>query len=279
VDRILVAKKKQYIFHPLSLVWFIRKIRREKFDLAFDASNESNFSLNNSFLVYLSGAKFRIGYSKPQSRLFLNLEVPPSKVCRHASEMHLDLLRFLVGDIPSEPLKVEIDPQRMIEAEKYLKEKGIEPGDFLVGMHFGGRGEKRWQVNNFQDLADWITNTFDAKVIFLWGPEEKNVVNKLHPKTGKQMVADLLPLPALSALIQRCNIFISPDTGAMHLSAAVGTPTLALFLNSDPVMFGPVGEKNRVIKSDNRTITIEMVKDVFGEMVQLQMHSLMKQKT
>ena len=276
VDRILVAKKKQYIFHPLSLIWFIRKIRCEKFDLAFDASNESNFSLNNSFLVYLSGAKFRIGYLKPQSRLFLNLEVPPSKVCRHASEMHLDLLRYLVGDVPLEPLHVEIDPQRKIEVEKYLKEKGIGPGDFLVGMHIGGRGEKRWQVENFQDLADWITDSFGVRVIFLWGPEEKNIVNKLHPMAGKQIVADLLPLPALSALIKRCNIFISPDTGAMHLSAAVGTPTLALFLNSDPVMFGPMGDKNRIIKSDNGTISVEKVKDVFRETVQSQMHEQMK---
>lgn len=268
VDRILVAKKKQYIFHPLSLIWFIRRIRCEKFDLVFDASNESNFSLNNSFLVYLSGAQFRIGYSKPQSQLFLNLEVPPSQVCRHASEMHLDLLRYLVGDVPSEPLKVEIDPQRKIEAVRYLKEKGIEPGDFLVGMHIGGRGEKRWQVENFQKTADWITDSFDAKVIFLWGPEEKNIVNKLRPKPGKQIVADLLPLPLLSALIKRCDIFISSDTGTMHLSAAVGTPTLALFLNSDPVRFGPQGERNRIIRSDNGTISVEKVKVVFRETIQ-----------
>jgi len=87
---------------------------------------------------------------------------------------------------------------------------------------------------------------------------------------------DLLPLPALSALIKRCNIFISPDTGAMHLSAAVGTPTLALFLNSDPVMFGPMGDKNRIIKSDNGTISVEKVKDVFRETVQSQMHEQMK---
>ena len=278
VDRILVAKKKQYIFHPLSLVWFIRKIRKEKFDLAFDASNESNFSLNNSFLVYLSGARFRIGYLKPESHLFLNLEVPPSSSARHASEMHLDLLRYLVGDVPSEPLKVEIDPQRMIEVENYLKTRGVGPGDFLVGMHIGGRGEKRWQVENFQKTADWITDSFDAKVIFLWGPEEKSTIKQIHPKEN-QIISELFPLPTLSALIKRCNIFISPDTGAMHLSVAVGTPMLALFLNSDPVMFGPAGDKNRIIKSDNGIISVEKVKDVFGDMMQLQMHSLMKQGT
>ena len=135
VDRILVAKKRQYIFHPLSLVFFIRGIRRQRFDLAIDASDENNFSLNNSFLVLLSGARYRIGYKKPKSGLFLNLEVPPSGSRKHASEMHLDLLRHLVGDFSSNGLKVEVDPDQKAAMEKYLRERGVEADDFLVGMH------------------------------------------------------------------------------------------------------------------------------------------------
>jgi len=269
VDRILIAKKKQYIFHPLSLVWFIRKIRKEKFDLAFDASDESNFSFNNTFLVYLSRARYRIGYQKPQSHLFLNLEVTPSGINKHASELHLDLLRYLAGNLPSEELSVEIDPSKRDEIEKFLKEKGVEPGDFLVGMHIGGRGEKRWHVENFQKLADWIMDSFDAKVIFLWGPEEKSIIKQIHPKR-KQIISELFHLPALSALIKRCNIIISPDTGAMHLSAAVGTPTLALFLNSDPIKYGPRGEIHRTVQATNGEISIVTVRNVFQEMIHSQ---------
>jgi ADP-heptose:LPS heptosyltransferase len=269
VDRILVAKKKQYIFHPLSLVWFIRKIRKEKFDLAFDASDESNFSFNNTFLVYLSRARYRIGYQKPQSHLFLNLEVTPSGINKHASELHLDLLRYLAGNLPSEGLSIEIDPQRSVEIEKYLKEKGVEGGDFLVGMHIGGRDEKRWQTENFQKLADWITDSFDAKVIFLWGPEEKGAIKQIHPK-GNQVISELFPLPALSVLIKRCNIIISPDTGTMHLSTAVGTPTLALFLNSDPIKYGPRGERHRTVQATDGEISIVTVRNVFQEMIHSQ---------
>jgi ADP-heptose:LPS heptosyltransferase len=269
LDRILVAKKKQYIFHPLSLIWFIRKIRKEEFDLAFDASDENNFSFNNTFLVYLSRARYRIGYQKPQSHLFLNLEVVPSDINQHASEMHLDLLRYLAGNLPSEELSVEIDPQRGVEIEKYLKEKGVDAGDFLVGMHIGGRGEKRWQAENFQRLADWITDSFDTKVIFLWGPEEKAIVKQIYPRE-KQIISELFPLPTLSALIKRCNIVISPDTGAMHLSAAVGTPTLALFLNSDSIKYGPRGERHRIVQSTNEEISLESVKNVFQEMIHSQ---------
>jgi len=270
VDGILVAKKRQYIFHPLSLLFFIRKIRKSKFDLAIDASDEKNFSLNNSFLVLLSGAGVRIGYKKPKSDLFLNLEVSPSPVSKHASEMHLDLLRHLVGDFQANGLKVEVNPDKKAVVEEYLKEKGVGTGDFLIGMHIGGRGKKGWQVENFQKLADWITDSFGAKVVFVWGPEEKKTIQRICARSSDQIVSDLFPLPVLSALIERCNLFIAPDTGAMHLSVAAGTPTLALFLDSDPIKFGPKGEIHRILKASGGTISVESVKNVFQEMVKSQ---------
>lgn len=270
VDRILVAKKRQYIFHPLSLVLFIRRIRRQKFDLTIDASDENNFSLNNSFLVYLSGARYRIGYQKPKSHLFLSLEVPAPSTNKHASEMHLDLLRYLVGDFQSDGLKIEVDPDRTTEASEYLNANGVENGDFLVGMHIGGRSAKRWPVENFQELADWITNSWGAKVIFFWGPEERRHIQNIKAKSGEQIVSRLFDLPLLSALIGRCNLFISPDTGAMHLSVALGTPTLALFLDSDPVKFGPKGRMHRIVQASDGEISVDAVKNVFGEMIKSQ---------
>jgi heptosyltransferase-3 len=269
VDQIFVAKKRQYIFHPLSLVFFIRKIRKQKFDLAFDASDENSFSLNNSFLAYLSGAKYRIGYKKPNSDLFLNLEVPSLPIRRHASEMHLDLLRFLVGDFKPDDLKIEVDPEKRLSVEEYLNQKGIGFDDFLVGINLGGRGKKRWDLDNFTHLADWLTGDFDAKVIFIWGPEEKKMVKGWTLKDeNKQILSDLFPLPVLAALIERCNLFISVDTGAMHLSTAVGTPTLALFLDSDPIKFGPQGKAHRIICSANGKISVETVEKAAKEMVE-----------
>jgi len=269
VDEILVAKKRQYIFHPLSLAFFIRKIRRQKFDLAIDASDENNFSLNNSFLVLLSGARVGIGYKKPKSNLFLNLEALPSPIRRHASEMYLDLLRHLVGDFQSDDLNIEVDPDKKAVVEKYLKEKGVGADDFLVGMHIGGRGRKRWEVENFQKLAGWITDSFPAKVIFIWGPEERKAIQKIGAKGKDQIVSELFPLPVVSALIERCNLFISPDTGAMHIAVAVGTPTLALFLDSDPIKFGPKGKMHQTIQACDGVISFETVKNAFQEMIKL----------
>jgi ADP-heptose:LPS heptosyltransferase len=268
VDRILVAKKRQYIFHPLSLIFFIRKIRRQRFDLAIDASDEKSFSFNNSFLILLSAARYRIGYAGPRKDLFLNLQVPPSTTKRHASEMHLDILRYLVGDVQSNGLRVEIDAEQKVQAESFLSEKGVLPEDFLIGMHVGGRLGKRWPLENFRELAEWLTRTFVAKVIIFWGPEERKVIRLFKKAGSNQIVSRLLPLPVLAALIARCNLFISPDTGAMHLSVAVGTPTLALFLDSDHVKFGPLGEKHKILTTSNGTIPVQTVKNTFVEMAQ-----------
>jgi heptosyltransferase-3 len=266
VDRILVARKRLYIFNPVALLLFIGKIRRQRFDLAIDASDENNFSLNNSFLVLLSGARYRIGYEKPRSSLFLNLEVPPSHIRRHASEMYLDLLRYLVGKVQSNDLRVDVDTKRTAAAEAYLRDKGVKSGDFLVGMHIGGRLRKRWQPQNFRELAAWLKITFGAKVIVFWGPEEKAAIRQFGMSNTHQIISDLFGLPMLAALIQKCNLFISPDTGAMHLSVAVGTPTLALFLDSDEVKFGPRGDKHRILKASHGTLSAEGVKKALLEM-------------
>lgn len=268
IDQIFVAKKRQYIFHPLSLLFFIGKIRKQKFDLAFDASDENNFSLNNSFLAYLSGARYRMGYKKPYSNLFLNVEAPSLPLQRHASEMHLDLLRFLVGNFEGQDLKIEIDPKNRFSIQEYLRKKGILHNDFLIGINVGGRGKKRWDRENFTRLADWITDNFDFKVIIIWGPEEKKLVKEITlKKENKQILSDLFPLPVLAALIERCNFFISGDTGAMHLSTAVGTPTLALFLDSDCIKFGPRGETHKIICSSNGKISMDEVKKAIEEMM------------
>lgn len=278
IDQILIAKKRQYIFYPLSLISFLREIRKQKFDLAFDSSDENKFSLNNSFLAYLSGARYRIGYKKPNSGLFLNLEVPSPSVRRHAAEMHLDLLRFLVGDFEGDDLHVLIEPDSRSRMEKYLGQKGISSEDFLIGVNIGGRLRKRWDLNNFIILADWITDNFDSKVIFIWGPEEKRMLREIALKDpNKQILSDLFPLPALAALIDRCNLFVSGDTGAMHLSAAAKTPTLALFLDSDPVKFGPRGEAHKIICSSNGEIAVDRVRNAIKDM--LKSRTLVKEKT
>ncbi len=266
LDGIFAVDKSKYIFNPFSFIKLIKKIRRQNFDICFDLSDENQISATNLLYTYLSRAKYRIGHQREGSGGFLNIEVPKEEKPKHAVDMHLDLLRFLFREVKSSELKIDVPDNNQKKALNYLARKGVNENDFLIGINLGGRGKKRWGKENFLDVADWLVGAFDCKVILIWGPEEKALVKDLIFEKDI-VLADLLPLLTLAALIKRCNLFISSDSGIMHLSTAVRTPTFALFIDSDPVKYGPRGTKHRIIVSKDGEVSIEKVKKELKEFI------------
>ncbi len=262
VDEILVAEKRKYLRNPFKLISFVRKIRGGGFDLAFDLSDENEFSLNNSLITYLSQARYRIGHKKKNSGIFLNIEVPRPERPRHVIDMHLDLLRSLPGDFESFELNLTVSPGSENLIREYLESKGVLENDFLVGINLGARGEKRWKLSSFIELARWLRGQLHHKIMFIHGSEEKELIKelrKLHRE--KFLIADIFPLNLLPALLKRCDLLVSGDSGAMHLSVRVGTPTLAIFLHSDQIKYGPRGEKHQILLAEKGEVSVDRVKE------------------
>jgi ADP-heptose:LPS heptosyltransferase len=132
----------------------------------------------------------------------------------------------------------------------------IRDENVLVGINLGGTGEKRWDLVNFIELGNRLKEKEKVKVIYIWGPQEKDLVKNLEIHG---VLTEIFPLPRLSALLKRCNLFITSDSGIMHLSNAVGTPTLAIFIHSDSQKFGPKGKGDRVISALNGKLEMEKV--------------------
>jgi ADP-heptose:LPS heptosyltransferase len=256
VDELLVLEKKRYIRNPFAFISQIFSLRRKGFDLAFDCSDENHLSFGHGMWIYLSGAKYRVGHKREKSDLFLNIEVPLVDHLRHATDMHLDLLRFLMPGVSDELPFLEVKAEEKEYIRNYLEKMGITGEDFLIGINLGGTGEKRWGIKNFIELGEWIKERGNIKVIYIWGPEEKELVKNLKITV---VLPEILSLPKLSALLQRCNLLISSDSGIMHLSNAVRTPTLAIFTHSDPQKFGPRGKEDRVISVLNGKLETEEV--------------------
>jgi len=256
LDELLVLKKKKYIRNPLAFILNIIKLRRKNFDLAFDCSDENHFSFGHGMWIYLTGAKYRVGHKRDKSDLFLNIEVPSANHIRHATDMHLDLLRNLIPLNSTGLPFFEVKREEEKYMRDYLVKMGIRDDDFLLGINLGGTGEKRWETENLIELGNRLKEKEELKVVYIWGPEEKNLVE------GKKIfgaLREILPLPKLSALLKRCNLFISSDSGIMHLSTAVGTPTLAIFTQSDPKKYGPKGKNDRVISALNGSVELSEV--------------------
>ncbi len=263
-DELLVLEKKRYIRNPLAFLLNIVRLRKKRFDLAFDCSDENTLSFGHGMWIYLSGAKYRIGHKRDRSDLFLNIEVPPADYTRHATEMHLDLLRFLVPERSEELPFLEVKREEEKYIEDYLEKMGINSEDFLVGINLGGTGKKKWGLENFIALGNRLKRE-NVKVIYTWGPQEKNWIKNMN---NAEVLKEILPLPKLSALLKRCNLFISSDSGIMHLSTAVGTPTLAIFIHSDPQKFGPKGKGNRIISPKDGKVGLSEILEEAEKMIE-----------
>jgi len=265
IDEIFVLKKSSF-WNPLKFISAINRIRKTNFDLALDLSDENNFSFSNAFLTYLSKAPVRVGYQKAQNRGFLNLEVPITQKERHVVDRHLDLVRFVAEEVPTPEFNLVINSENLKWAENYLAGKNVSRNDFLVGVHVGGRGKKRWRIENFAEISDWLTKE-NYKILVFWGKDEENLLPTLRRKGSDKIIfSDLLPVQKLSALIKGCNLFISSDTGPMHLAVALKVPTLAIFIDSDARKYGPPGEEHRIVAGDT---SLQRVKTNLKEMLEV----------
>lgn len=147
--------------------------------------------------------------------------------------------------------------------EKARKEASglIERFDFgelqgpLLGFH-SGKGlpltANRWPVAQFARLAEHLQANLGARLILTGGPNEVEIVNEIQQRLLLPVanVAGKTSLETLGALAEQCSAFVCPDSGPMHLAAAVGTPVVGIYaLDEDfPKRWAPFGTDYRIIR-------------------------------
>jgi ADP-heptose:LPS heptosyltransferase len=138
-----------------------------------------------------------------------------------------------------------------------------------IGFHAGckpGWEFKRWDPARFAELADQLLDEGNAEAFWFGDASEENLVLSVtsRMRNPSRSVAGALGLRESAALISTCDVFISNDSGPMHLATAVGVPTVALY-NSDnpranPARTGPLGDKHVILKKPNlQDITVAEV--------------------
>jgi len=221
-----------------------RNLRRKGFDLVIGM--RSSFSWSEAWLVYFTGAPFRLGYdpgmgSDRNFSFFYNIRVSGAPN-QHEVEKVFYLLQK-IGIQPAEIfLKVFIPQEEKDRVEAFLEGNGIDP-ERLIGFHLSSRlPANRWSPEKFSELALRITRENGKTVVITWGPGDEGRAQKVQQSAGAGVF--LFPttnFKSLGAIQQRCRVFVSPDGGAMHFSTAVGTPTVGLFGKTDPRNWAPWG--------------------------------------
>ena len=138
-------------------------------------------------------------------------------------------------------------------AEGRLKSLGIDKNIKLIGFNSGAKWPtKMWPEENFAQLGKMITEGPDCRVIIFGGSDEEAMGRRLAEAIGPKAVslAGQTSLRESAALIQRCHLFITNDSGPMHMATALGTPVIAIFGPTvEGFGFFPLG-RSRVIEQD-----------------------------
>ncbi len=150
------------------------------------------------------------------------------------------------------------------EVDRLLSKSKADAGTPLVGLFPGaGSEERRWPLDRFVQLAEILIHGDHVRPVIFIGPEEQHLVSEIKTKFPSEVVVlDRLTIPQLAAALARLAVFVSNDTGPMHIAAAVGTPVVILLDRRAPDTYIPLNESKRVIYS--ATIPEMSVEDVYA---------------
>jgi ADP-heptose:LPS heptosyltransferase len=124
----------------------------------------------------------------------------------------------------------------------------------LVGVHAsGGREIKQWDPLRFAAVARRLIGERGATIVLTGAAGDRPLVDRVKAELPPDRVVDLTGEPdllTLAAVLERLDLFITGDTGPMHVAAAVGTPIVAVFGPSDPLRYAPAGPRDRIVRID-----------------------------
>jgi lipopolysaccharide heptosyltransferase II len=243
-DRVLVYDKTQFKKRVRNFIAFGLRLRDERYDLFVDMQP----SVRSLVLRRLSNAGTVLVYRKQKKGRAGDRRL-------HAAENFLATLLPLGITGPVGNIDLPITPEAQQAVDRYLAERGIGNSGPLVALNCSvgaARPARNWFPERFAELADRIMNELNATVVFVGGPEDRDLVARvMSGMRGKALsAAGELSIAHSAALLSRCKCLVSSDTGPLHLATAVGTAVVGLYGSTDPRRTGPVGKGHRIFFKD-----------------------------
>jgi ADP-heptose:LPS heptosyltransferase len=242
---------------PLSLMRIariVKEVRRARFDFVIDLHSLYETNL----LGYLSGASHRLYARRPNRSLDFLAHFNPrppvedTRPSKHAVDRYLDVLIPLgIKDAERVP-RLRTRPEDDATIERMLKKEKADMGAPLVGLFPGaGHPARRWPLARFAELADCLVRNDEVRIALFAGPEERGFVKEMRATFPRStLIFDRLNIPQLASALARLAVFVSNDTGPMHVATAVGTSVVALLDRPTPHSFIPIEPRHRIIYSN-----------------------------
>lgn len=250
-DEIIYMKDKAfrdviYEFFHLPIV-----LKRRRFDLVFDMDPIGRFC---ALITFMSKAPIRIGFStKNQHREQLYTRTVRLNESLHVRRIFLDLLNRVGIMHAADTLdRIPVSGEAGAAVDGLLERHGIVAGDKLIIVNVNASEvayERRWPIENFARLADAAASETGARIVLIGGPGEEEYVGRMEAAMVEKAVnlAGRTTIGQMVELIGRCALFISNDSGPLHVAVAMGVPTVSFFGPETPIRYGPLGPIHEVI--------------------------------
>lgn len=253
VNDVIICQKHDGRINNLSEISrLIQVIRKNKFDLAVLFQNAFEAAL----IAYLGGVKYRLGFNSDGRGFLLNYGIKRTKeiFAVHQVEYYLSILKSAGLKAESRNPLLHVSKRDLINADELLKSSGISRNDFLLGLGPGAifGNAKRWPPERFAEIGDRAVERWNARVIIMGSRKEKDI-GAVMTGLMRHKPVDFCGTTSLGeamGIIGRCDMFVTNDSGLMHIAAALGVPTLAIFGSTDHVATGPRGIKTRIIRHE-----------------------------
>ena len=233
----------------------------------------------------ITGSEKRVGfgrgYCKEFNYLTTRYQAFPPEEKMHRIDKNLFLLKKLGIENGFQRPKLPVFKPDKKYISKFIN-TDINPSLPIIIIHPGTSkfgSYKQWPPLNYALLADMILDTYDANVVFTWGPYEFGIVKEIVEKMKHKAVpaCETRSIKQLIELIRHASLFIGGDTGPLHIASILDIPVVGIYGPKDPEIYGPYNGKAIVIKkdvpcspcrkrtcSDPKCITLILPKEVFS---------------
>ncbi|HCH37309.1 MAG TPA: hypothetical protein DEU67_04730 [Acidobacteria bacterium] len=223
--------------------------RTAQYDLAFNFEGD----IRSNALMALCGAPRRVGFAIKGGGAFLTDRATYDRQAHIAT----NAMRLVDTVLPHpQDCGVADDASPLVIPESVrtqVQDVLKQIGRPAIGIHAsGGRAIKQWDPARFAEAATRLARSRGATIVLTGSAEDRAEVDRVKAALPSDLpVADLsgaLDLPCLAVILEHLSLFITGDTGPMHLAAAMGTPIVAVFGPSDPANYGPLTSRKRVVR-------------------------------
>jgi heptosyltransferase-2 len=247
VDKVIVFDNRRKCLEKLKT---IMHLRTDGYDLAIDPY--ADYELKTAIIIFLSGARKRIGYASYGREVFFNIQAPNIKDNKHFVDLTLDIMRPLGIVTKEKTPEIFLTDGEKKWAENWLKENGIEDKP-IIGIHPSAYYEsQRWLPERFIELIEQLCKTKSYELIIFGGPQDEVLTDRIVSAVNDGILIYIADdLRRFAALLSCCSVFICNNSGPLHIAVAVNTPTVSFMGPTDKNRWMPIGDIHKVLRMDD----------------------------